>query len=111
MTVRKRLSTKDRVRIFELAKGVCHLCNGRIQTGQAWEVSHAVPLEMGGHDEDANRFPAHKACHRQQTSEIDIPQIAKAKRRQARHLGIKKPRTITRWRKFSGAVVIASRER
>jgi 5-methylcytosine-specific restriction protein A len=111
VTARKRLPTKDRVRIFELAKGTCHLCNGRIQAGEAWEVSHAVPLEMGGHDDDANRFPAHKKCHRTQTSTIDIPMIAKAKRRQARHLGIKKPRTITRWRKFDGTPVSASRER
>jgi 5-methylcytosine-specific restriction protein A len=112
MTTRKRLSTKDRVRIFELAKGVCHLCDGKITTGQSWEVSHAVPLEMGGADEIQNMFPAHKACHAAQTAKIDIPMIAKAKRRQARHLGIKKhtsrPMPGSRasgWkRKFNGSV-------
>lgn len=108
---RKRLSTKDRVFIFELAKGVCMFCNGKIQVGEAWEVSHAVPLEMGGADEIQNMFPAHKKCHRRQTSEVDIPMIAKAKRRQARHLGIKKPRTIRAWRRFDGSPVFAPRER
>jgi 5-methylcytosine-specific restriction protein A len=99
---RKRLSTRDRLRIFELAKGTCHLCNGRIVAGEAWEVSHAVPLEMGGHDEDTNRFPAHKKCHRQQTSEIDIPMIAKAKRREARHLGARVTRNPIPGSKASG---------
>jgi 5-methylcytosine-specific restriction protein A len=111
MTTRKSLTTKARVRIFELAKGVCHLCDCKIQTGQAWEVSHAVPLEMGGPDEIQTMVPAHKACHREQTSTVDIPQIAKAKRRQARHLGIKKPRAIRAWRKFNGEIVNAPRER
>jgi 5-methylcytosine-specific restriction protein A len=108
---RKRLSTADRVRIFTAAEGVCHICETKIQTGQPWEVSHPTPIEMGGADDDTNRRPAHKKCHARQTADIDIPQIAKAKRRQARHLGIKKPRTIRVWRRFSGAIVYATRER
>jgi 5-methylcytosine-specific restriction protein A len=57
---------------------------------------------MGGHDEDTNRFPAHKKCHRQQTSEIDIPMIAKAKRREARHLGARVTRNPIPGSKASG---------
>jgi 5-methylcytosine-specific restriction protein A len=109
---RKRLSTADRVRIFGAADGLCHLCLGKILTGEPWEVSHPKPLEMGGEDTDENRRPAHKVCHRDHTSRVDIPQIAKAKRRQARHLGIKKhtsrPMPGSRasgWkRKFDGTV-------
>lgn len=108
---RARLSTRDRLRIFTAADGVCHLCNGKILPGEAWEVSHPVPLEMGGADEIQNMFPAHKKCHRRQTSEVDIPMIAKAKRRQMRHLGVKKARAITRWRRFDGSIVVAPRER
>jgi 5-methylcytosine-specific restriction protein A len=104
---RKRLSTADRVRIFGAADGLCHLCLGKILTGEPWEVSHPKPLEMGGEDTDENRRPAHKVCHRDHTSRVDIPQIAKAKRRQARHLGIRKPTSFRGWRRFSGAVVWA----
>jgi 5-methylcytosine-specific restriction endonuclease McrA len=99
---RKRLSTRDRVFVFEFAKGVCHLCNGKIHVGEPWEVSHAVPLEMGGADEIQNMFPAHKKCHRKHTSEVDIPMIAKAKRREARHIGAHRSRRPMPGSKASG---------
>lgn len=99
---RKRLSTRDRKFVFDLAKGVCHLCNGEIKTGDAWEVSHAVPLEMGGADEIQNMFPAHQKCHRRHTSEVDIPTIAKAKRREARHIGAHRSRRPMPGSKASG---------
>ena len=84
---RKSLSTRDRVRIFNSHNGICHICNGKIQVGERWEVSHPRPLEMGGEDEDSNRAPAHYRCHRTLTATQDIPQIAKAKRREARNIG------------------------
>lgn len=90
MTARRSISTKERLRLFALHGGLCHLCYGRIDaTREAWEVSHDIPLELGGADDDANRKLAHAKCHRVQTSTIDIPRIAKAKRREARHLGAK----------------------
>ena len=91
MTARRSISAKERLRLFQLHGGICHLCNGRIQVGEAWEVSHDIPLELGGADDDANRKPAHKKCHRAHTSTVDQPNIAKAKRRELRHMGIKKP--------------------
>lgn len=87
---RKSISRTHRLRLFALHHGQCHLCHGRIDaTREAWEVSHDIPLELGGADDDVNRKPAHAKCHRVQTSTIDIPRIAKAKRREARHLGAK----------------------
>jgi 5-methylcytosine-specific restriction enzyme A len=87
MAKRATLSTKDRLRIFNAAKGVCDICQGQIHTGELWEISHRIPLELGGADDDSNRFPAHKICHRSDTSTKDIPAIAKAKRREASHIG------------------------
>lgn len=87
MTARKRLSTRDRARIFAAAGGVCHICGGIIQAGEAWEVSHPIPIALGGEDTDENRRPAHKKCHRALTAQEDIPRIAKAKRVEARHIG------------------------
>lgn len=91
MTSRRSISAKERLRLFQIHGGICMFCEGRIQVGEAWEVSHAIPLELGGADDDANRKPAHKRCHRNHTSTVDQPNIARAKRRELRHMGIKKP--------------------
>ena len=70
----------------------CHICWGEIHIGEAWEVSHEIALKLGGADDDMNAKPAHRKCHRRITSEQDIPAIARAKRREANHLGAKRSR-------------------
>lgn len=87
MTKRKSISTKARVGIFQRHGGVCDICRGKINVGELWEVSHRIPLELGGADDESNWFPAHKTCHRKLTAETDIPQIAKAKRLEAKRIG------------------------
>jgi 5-methylcytosine-specific restriction protein A len=90
LTARKTISGKERLRLFVLHGGTCHFCKGKINAErEAWEVSHEIPLELGGADDDANRLPAHKKCHRDHTSAVDAPNIAKAKRRELKNLGIK----------------------
>lgn len=91
MSKRRRWSTKERVALFLKHDGICHICGGRIAVGEAWEVSHDTPLELGGADDDTNAKPAHEKCHRRITAEQDIPRIAKAKRRQARNIGARAP--------------------
>lgn len=87
---RRHLSTRERLRLFNLHRGICHFCDGKIDgTREAWEVSHDTPLELGGADDDENMKPAHKKCHRAHTAEVDMPNIARAKRREAKHLGAK----------------------
>lgn len=91
MTARRSLSAKERLRLFTLHSGICHLCEGRIDGArEAWEVEHEIPLAMGGADDDKNRKPAHVKCHGPKTA-IDLGNIAKAKRREARHAGAKAP--------------------
>jgi len=108
---RRPLSVTRRVALFQSHAGVCHLCSGRIQAGEAWEVSHEIPLELGGADDEANMRPAHAKCHRAHTSTVDIPNIARAKRRYAKHIGARKRSTFlgsrqSRWKKtISGRVV------
>lgn len=89
--MRRRISTRERVDIFQRNGGTCHLCNGRIVAGEAWEVSHDTPLEMGGDDEGDNLKPAHAKCHRIHTATVDVPHIRKAQRREAKHIGAKAP--------------------
>lgn len=81
MTPRKHISRRERFRIAELHGWVCHFCMLPIDHNrQAWEISHQTPLAFGGADDDRNRRPAHKSCHREHTSKEDIPAIAKADR-------------------------------
>lgn len=97
---RLRRSTKDRARLFEAHNGICHLCGGKIQAGQAWEWSHPIPLAAGGADDLDNAAPAHAKCHKHQTSNFDAPLIAKVRRNNAKHIGAKPKRPWnTKWRK------------
>lgn len=109
---RKSLSRNQRAELFLEHKGVCHLCNIRIQAerGEAWEVEHVEAREISGRDDWANLRPAHVSCHKVKTKE-DKAVIAKCNRNRNRNLGIKKPRTIRSWRRFDGSIVHAERER
>ena len=95
MTKRRRISTKDRVALFAREGGRCHHCAGLVTPGQAWELSHKTPLALGGADDETNWGVIHKRpCHEEVTRKVDIPTIAKAKRREAKNLGIRKPPTL-----------------
>ena len=88
---RRSLTGKERLRLFSFHEGICHLCKGKIDGArEAWEVEHEIPLAMGGADDDKNRKPAHIKCHKDKTV-VDMGNIAKAKRREAKHIGAKSP--------------------
>ena len=78
-----------RLKIFEANKGRCHLCSRLIRAGETWDVSHDRPIGLLGEDGGDNLKVAHADCHDVQTREIDVPAIARAKRRKAKHLGIR----------------------
>lgn len=89
---RRSLTAKERWRLFTLHGGICHFCEGKIDGArEAWDISHDVPLELGGADDDTNRKPAHRKCHRAHTAAVDQPNIAKAHRRELKHIGAKPP--------------------
>lgn len=92
---RRSFTTKQRVAFFTLHKGICHLCGGAIQPGQNWEVEHVIALALGGADEPENWRPAHKKCHAVKTATGDVPAIAKAKRREAKHIGASSPSKVS----------------
>jgi 5-methylcytosine-specific restriction protein A len=91
VTDRRRLSTTKRLALFQDKKGICHMCKMPIKVGEAWDHSHVIPLALGGADDESNWDIAHKKCHRTHTSEVDIPTIAQAERREAVHVGAKQP--------------------
>lgn len=117
MTARRSISAKERARLFLLHNGICHLCGGKINGAtEAWEISHDVPLALGGEDDDANRLPAHAKCHRARTAGRDVPMIAKADRVRAKHLGLK-PRSSmpgsrgSRWKRRMDGTTVERTER
>ena len=90
---RKRFTDKDRARIFAANNGCCHLCSTKIDgVREAWEIEHVIAWELTRDDSDDNLRPAHISCHKQKTHNQDRPAINEAKRREAKHLGIKRPK-------------------
>lgn len=89
---RKRFSDKDRARIFADNNGVCHLCKQKIDgVREAWEIEHVIAWELTRDDSDGNLRPAHIDCHKRKTHTQDRPAINEAKRREAKHTGVKRP--------------------
>ena len=100
MTKRRRISTKDRVSLFTREKGICHQCKGPVTSGQGWQVSHIIPLALGGADDPSNWGVIHIKCHKALTATEDVPRIAKAKRQEARHIGAVRPKQSIKSRGF-----------
>jgi len=115
---RVRITSKMRVDIFLRHNGICHLCNMKVVPGQEWDVSHDIPLEAGGKDDDSNWLVAHRKCHRTHTAKVDAPMIAKVKRIHQKHIGAKRMSRSplpggrnSKWkRKMDGTVVSRNEE-
>lgn len=110
MTARRRIPTRERLDIFTRHDGRCYLCGEKLQVGDMWDVEHVLPLELGGDEAPGseNLKPAHRTCHRIKTT-VDAWNLAKAKRRQSKHVGAfksRRPLRNDRWkRKISGETV------
>lgn len=99
---RKSFSRKERVRIFDLNSGICHICDMKIQVAEKWDIEHLVPWELTRDDSDENVRPAHNECHKTKTRE-DVAGIRKADRIRAKHIGAwPKTRSKIPSRKFNG---------
>lgn len=111
--IRKRLTSQQRFALLQRESFRCHICKCQIDPTQGWDVSHEIPLELNGADDEANRRPAHRKCHQIHTATVDIPAIAKAKRVQAKHYAgrssarpMRGGRHDTLKRKMNGTVVV-----
>lgn len=95
MPRRRHISRAMRMRIHE-AHPCCPFCAERIDLNvDRVEIAHFVAVALGGADEEHNMRVAHHGCHRVETAEVDIPQIAKAKRVERKHNGTwRRPKNI-----------------
>jgi len=110
--MRRAFSKAVKRAAFERANSKCEIpwCCANLTVGK-FHYDHIIPDGLGGEPTLDNCAVICVACHKSKTTKRDVPAIAKTKRIQDRHHGIRKPRTITRWRNFKGEIVTASRER
>lgn len=107
--MRQEFSAKTKLQAWERSKGTCEACGNKIVSGT--EYDHRIACEFGGGASLDNCVVLCRPCHAKKTFGEDIPAIAKSRRIRKRVAGIRKPRTITMWRKMNGEIVRAARER
>ena len=114
-TQRSRLSPRARLAIWERARGICVLCERRIDgVRERWIIEHIRALELGGADEPDNMGPAHETCAAAKTRN-DHHRAAKAKRQKIQHLGAAKTKRPlpcgkqSRWKKKIDGTIVPRR--
>lgn len=102
----------DRVklRVFQNHNGICHISKRKIAAGEPWDTEHVVAIINGGENRETNLAPALRSKHKIKTAQ-DMAEKSRTYRKRKSNLGLRKPRTITGWRKFNGQRVYAGRER
>ncbi len=110
--MRREFSKRVMRDAFLRAGGRCEVdgCGARLTAGK-FAYDHIIPDALGGEPTLDNCQVACLPCHKEKTGKADIPRIAKTKRISDREKGIRRPRTITRWRRFDGSVVEVGRQR
>jgi 5-methylcytosine-specific restriction endonuclease McrA len=104
-----------RLRIFERAKGICHIAKRKIRFGEPWDLEHVVALAdwtgEGHGNRESNLAPALQDKHREKTA-AENRERAKVRRKKSKALGIKVSSGGFRgWRRFNGDIVRADRRR
>jgi hypothetical protein len=93
-TTERKLSRRDKLRIWERDKGICQgPCKRQLGAGDKWICEHVRALENGGTNDDSNLAVFCEACAKAKTP-VDHATAAKAKRQKQRSLGIRKPPTL-----------------
>lgn len=96
-----------KIRIFDRCGGSCAICTNPVVHAA---YDHMQALINGGSHRETNLQLLCVPCHKVKTR-ADVKEKSVTARIRAKHLGIKKPRTIRSWRRFNGEIVHATRER
>ncbi len=107
----EKIPDRVKVRVFLRYDGKCQCgCNRAIRPGETWQCDHKRALINGGMHREMNLQPLLTEHHKNKTKD-DVAEKSRTYEKRKANLGIKKPRSITRWRKFNSMPVFASRER
>jgi 5-methylcytosine-specific restriction endonuclease McrA len=88
-TRRRPLTTLQRAKMFAQHKGVCVICNTKIDgVRERWIDEHIVPLSHGGDNDPENRGPAHERCAKLKTKE-DAAELSGERNAYAKRVGAK----------------------
>jgi 5-methylcytosine-specific restriction protein A len=109
-TADEKIPPRVRLRVFDRAKGHCQSCTRKIMGGDAWQADHVKAIINGGQNREANLQLLCGWCHAEKTRS-DVGEKAATYRKRSRDRGIKKPRSITRWRGFDNRIIEKPRER
>ena len=105
--MRDEFTAKIKLEALARSMGRCERkdCGAKLTLGK-YRFGHITPCAMGGKGTLENCEVVCLPCDKVQTYQTDIPQIAKAKRRQIKHLIGRPRRPESIWkRKVSGEVV------
>jgi 5-methylcytosine-specific restriction protein A len=99
---RREFSKEVRRQALKRAAGNCEgtregglRCDGVLENGR-YHFDHDIPDGLGGEPELWNCKVLCLVCHKIKTTTIDVPKIAKAKRNEDKHKGIRKASTFGR---------------
>jgi 5-methylcytosine-specific restriction protein A len=87
--VRTEFSAKIKILAFERSGGHCESCSAKLFPGNV-EFDHVNPDGLTGTATLDNCAAVCRACHKTKTKR-DVANIARAKRRERKHIGIRKP--------------------
>ena len=107
---RREFSKKVKIAAYIRADGHCESCGADLRVRMV-HYDHDLADDLGGEPVLENCKVLCVPCHKEKTRKNDTPKIAKGRRIRERAMSIRKPRRITQWRKFSGEIVHATRER
>ncbi len=100
-----------RLRVYLRDKGHCQVCHRQLGPSDKWICDHKIAIVNGGSNLERNLQTICEWCDKRVKTPADVAQKSATYRKRLRHVGIRKPRTITRWRKFNGDIVSVKRER
>ena len=104
------IPARVKIRVFDRAGGKCAECTLPIVGKLRPAYDHIEALINGGKHAESNLQLLCVPCHAVKTK-TDVAEKSITARVRAKHLGLKKPRTIRSWRRFDGSIVHASRDR
>jgi 5-methylcytosine-specific restriction endonuclease McrA len=94
---RKQLTPMERAKIFAAAGGRCASCTRKLGPSDDWDIDHAIALENGGTNDDANLQVLCDWCHTPKTAD-DHRTASKSKRIYTRQVVPGRFRRSKSWR-------------